>query len=260
MKKNEGIFTGIVIGVAAVTLGRLAFKMLMKRRGCGNQLSAKARKMSNYVFEKGVRLTQAQKDLIAETREKFPRWFIMVGGPDVGALLENLIRISGAKRGLEVGVFTGYTTMTMALALPKEDGHILALDISKEWTDVGMKYWKQNKVDNIIELSLGPATKKLDELITDENNLGTYDFAFIDADKTGYDDYYERCLKLLKKGGWILFDNIFQDGYINQDVVPERRKSNVEAIRKLNDKLLNDNRVTISMLEISDGLTLVVKQ
>ena len=260
MSANENSWKAVVFGIAAATVGKLVYEILKPKNKYGYRLSAKAKQMSQYVFNKGVRMNQAQKDLIQETREKFPRWFVMVGGPDVAALLANLIRVSGAKRGIEVGVFTGYSTLTMAMALPKEDGYILALDISKEWTDVGVKYWKENKVDSMIDLHLGPAGAKLDELIADESKVGTFDFAFIDADKVGYDEYYEKCLVLLKKGGWILFDNIFQDGYIDQENVPERKRDAVAAIKKLNDKLLNDNRVTISMLEMSDGLTLAVKQ
>ena len=215
--------------------------------------------MLEYIKEHGVRQTQSQKDIISETKDRFPNDAKMLAGPDVAALLANLIRIGNCKRGIEVGVFTGYTTLTMATALPKSGGRIVALDVSEMFASVGKKYWKVNGVDEMIDLRIGPAVVSLDDMLMDANNLGSFDFAFIDADKVNYDAYYERVLKLLRKGGWIVFDNVFQGGYVNQTTVPEGRQKDVTAIRALNEKLKNDHRVSVSMLEMSDGITLVVK-
>ena len=215
--------------------------------------------LTGYVNEHGVRLTRSQEDLIADTQEKFPNDAVMVASPDVAALLANLIRIGNCKRGIEVGVFTGYTTLTMAMAMPKDDSKLIALDISDTYASLGKKYWKLSNVDHIIDLRLGQAIITLDDMLLNPQNLESFDFAFIDADKVNYDPYYERVLKLLRKGGWIVFDNVFQGGYVVETTVPERRKKDVTAIRALNEKLKNDHRVSISMLEMSDGITLVVK-
>lgn len=215
--------------------------------------------MLTYVKENGLRQAQTQKDLIAETHERFPNEARMLASPDVGALLTSLIKLGNCKRGIEVGVFTGYTTLTMAMALPKDEGQLIALDVNDTYASLGRKYWRLNGVDSIIDLRIGPAVISLESMLNDPLNHESFDFAFIDADKVNYDVYYERVLKLLRKDGWIVFDNVFQSGYVNQTNVPESRRKDVTAIRSLNQKLKNDIRVTLSMLEMSDGITLVVK-
>lgn len=215
--------------------------------------------MTDYVRETGIRLNQTQKDLIAETKERFPMEAKTLVNPEVSALLVNLIKMSNTKKGIEIGVFTGYSTLTMATAFPRDEGRLIALDVTDTYASIGRRYWKINNLDHLIDLRIGPAVISLDNLLIDRDNLESFDFVFIDADKINYDAYYERALKLVRKGGWILFDNMFQEGYVAQTTVPDDRQKDVTAIRSLNQKLKNDTRVSISMLEISDGVTLVVK-
>jgi predicted O-methyltransferase YrrM len=212
-----------------------------------------------YIYKHGVRIPSIQDELLKETKNRFPREFLMAGGKQVGAMLNNLIRVSGAKKGIEVGVFTGFTTLGMALALP-EDGKIYALDVSDKFASLGQEFWKKANVDNKIELRIAPAEQTLNDLLSDVRNHGTFDFAFVDADKTGYDTYYEKLLVLLKKGGWIIFDNMFAFGYIASTEVPEKDIESVEAIRRLNEKLHHDSRVEVSLLEVCDGVNFVVKK
>lgn len=212
-----------------------------------------------YIYEHGLRIHSLQEELLKETKNRFPREFLMAGGKQVGAMLNNLIRISGAKKGIEVGVFSGFTTLGMALTIP-EGGKIYALDVSDKYTALGEEFWKKGNVDHKIELRIAPAEQTLNELLADVKNHGTFDFAFVDADKTGYATYYEKLLILLKKGGWILFDNMFAFGHIVSAEVPERDRESVEAIRALNKKLHSDPRVEVSLLEVCDGVNLVVKK
>lgn len=207
-----------------------------------------------------LRINDLQLALIEETYKLFPEQSTMIGGKDVACLLGNLISLSHAKQGFEIGVFTGYSTLAMALALP-DDGKIIAFDVSKEFTDVGRKYWAQAQVSQKIDLRLMNAIAGLDELIEDEKNHGTFDFAFIDADKLNYMNYYERVLVLLKKGGWIVIDNSFAgNGVIDPVKFPRFGKESISHIGQLNDKLKIDPRVTQVLLNIADGVQLVVKK
>lgn len=181
---------------------------------------------------------------------------IMLGGADAAELLANLIRISKAKKGIEIGVFTGYSTMTMARALP-EDGLIYGLDI--EDTDLGRKYWKKEGVSDKIKMVVGDAIKSMDDLLADESNHGTFDFAFIDADKANYVNYYEKMFILLKKGGWIAFDNAFAGGGVYGGAFGFS-KEQIKAIDSLNEKLCKDERVHNVLLNLCDGVHLVVKK
>ena len=135
----------------------------------------------------------------------------MLGGKDAAQVFANLIKIQNAKKGFEIGVFTGYTTLTMAQAL-EDGGKIIAYDTSEKFTNLGKKYWEKAKVSDKIDLIIGEAVTGLDKLLEDESNNNSYDFAFVDADKVNYDNYYEKLIKLLKKGGWIAFDNCFAGG------------------------------------------------
>ena len=165
-----------------------------------------------------------------------------------------LVRLIGARRTIEVGVFTGYSALTVALALP-EDGKVLACDISDDFTRVGVPHWQSAGVAHKIDLQLAPAVSTLDARIT-AGEQGQYDFAFIDADKSSYDAYYERCLVLLRVGGLIAIDNTLWSGKVaapSEDV-------DTKALQALNRKLHSDERVDISMLPIGDGLTLARKR
>jgi caffeoyl-CoA O-methyltransferase len=168
------------------------------------------------------------------------------------ALLAKLI---GARRCIEVGVFTGYSSLAVALALP-EDGRILACDVSEEWTAIAQRYWRKGGVAHKIELKLQPATRTLEALLAN-GEAGRYDFAFIDADKPAYAAYYELLLQLLRPGGLIAVDNTLWSGKVAD---PSEHDANTSALRAFNDTLHRDERIDLSLLPIGDGLTLARKR
>jgi predicted O-methyltransferase YrrM len=176
-------------------------------------------------------------------------------GPEQGQLMGLLARLIGARRCIEIGVFTGYSSLAVALALP-EDGRILACDVSEEWTAIARRFWREAGVEHKIELKLQPATSTLEQLLA-AGEAGRYDFAFIDADKPSYDTYYELLLKLLRPGGLIALDNTLWSGHVAD---PNDRDPNTVALRVLNDKLHRDERVDLSLLPVGDGLTLARKR
>ena len=176
-------------------------------------------------------------------------------GVDQGRLMALLVKLVGARRTLEIGVFTGYSTLAVALALPP-DGRIVACDVSEEWTAVGRTHWQKAGVADRIDLRLGRATKTLDELLA-AGEAGRFDFAFIDADKESYGAYYERCLQLVRAGGLIAIDNTLWSGAV---IDPTHRDADTEAIRALNDAIHRDPRVDAAMLTVGDGLTLARKR
>jgi caffeoyl-CoA O-methyltransferase len=178
----------------------------------------------------------------------------MATSPVQGQFLMFLLKLIGASRTLEVGVFTGYSSLWSALALPA-DGRIVACDVSDEWTSIGRRYWAEAGVAGKIDLRLGPASETLDRLLA-EGQAGAFDFAFIDADKSNYDAYYERALKLLRKGGLIVFDNMLWYGKVADESV---RDEDTVALRTLNAKLHGDDRVFNSLLPVGDGMHLAVK-
>ena len=175
--------------------------------------------------------------------------------PEQGSFLALLVKVLSAKKTLDIGVFTGYSSLVVADALP-DDGVVIACDTSEEWTNIARKYWKIASVNNKIQLELAPAIKTLDKLI-EKGEQGTFDFSFIDADKINYQNYLERSLVLLKPGGVVAIDNVLWGGKVldEQDNEPATR-----AIRKFNEKLKDDDRVLISMVPIGDGLTLAFKK
>ena len=175
--------------------------------------------------------------------------------PEQGAFLSILTKILNAKKTLDIGVFTGYSSLVVARQLP-DNGRIIACDTSIEWTNIAKKYWKLAEVDQKVDLYLAPAKNTLEKLI-EEGQESTYDFSFIDADKINYQLYYENSLKLIKPGGVIAIDNVLWSGKVidNNDSEPATR-----AIRLFNEKLYQDNRVFISMVPIGDGLTLAYKK
>jgi len=174
--------------------------------------------------------------------------------PEQGQLMQVLVKVLGARRCLEVGVFTGYSALSVALALPA-DGKIVACDVSAEWTAIGREAWEQAGVAGKIDLRLAPAVQTLDSLIA-EGGAGTYDFAFIDADKENYGAYYERCLALLRPGGLIAVDNTLWSGRVAD---ASEKDADTLALKAFNEALHRDVRVTIAMIPIGDGLTLAVK-
>lgn len=182
------------------------------------------------------------------------RMHVMQVSPEQAAFMAWLCRLMSAKKTIEVGTFTGYSALAVAEVLP-EDGTVVACDISKEWTDLGREYWALAGVSNKIDLRLGPAGKTLDGLIS-QGLQYTFDFAFIDADKSNYDDYYEKCLVLLRQGGTIAVDNVLWGG---RTADPSIIDTDTAALRDLNKKISLDHRVFSTMLPIGDGLTLAQK-
>jgi caffeoyl-CoA O-methyltransferase len=174
--------------------------------------------------------------------------------PQQGQLLQILVKAIGARRTLEVGVFTGYSSLAIAMALP-EDGRITALDVSEEYTRVARRYWKEAGLAHKIDLQIAPAAESLDELLK-HGRAGTYDFAFIDADKPSYTAYFEKCLALLRPSGLMAIDNTLQRGRV---LDADDLKPNTVAMRAFNRMLHEDRRVMLTMLPVADGLTLAVK-
>ena len=207
-----------------------------------------------YLLRQGTRESAAAKALRDETL-RATRAHRMQISPEQGAFMALLVRILGAKRTLEVGTFTGYSALAVAEALPA-DGRVIACDVSAEWTAIGRPFWERAGVADKIDLRLAPAVETLDALLA-AGEAGRFDFAFIDADKANYDAYYERCLALLRAGGVIGVDNVLWGGR----VVDERANDeDTGAIRALNVKIRDDDRVDASMLPIGDGLTLARKR
>ena len=176
-------------------------------------------------------------------------------GADQGQFMALLVELMGARNTLEIGTFTGYSALAVALALP-DDGRLVTCDVSEEWTAIARRYWEEAGVAHKIDLRLAPALETLDDLLA-ERRAGTFDFVFIDADKEGYDAYYERALELLRTGGLITIDNTLWEGKVAD---PEVTDVDTEAIRAINTKLAGDERVTLSLLPVGDGLTLARKR
>lgn len=209
--------------------------------------------LQHYIFEHSVRDQEILAALREETaREPMARMQI---APDQGQFMALLVQAIGAKRCLEIGVFTGYSALAVALALP-EDGRIICCDTSEEWTAVARRYWQRAGVAHKIDLHLAPALETLDKLLA-AGEAGGYDFAFIDADKENYGNYYERCLKLLRRGGLIAVDNTLWSGAVAD---PTDQEPSTQALRAFNDALHHDERVAISLVPIADGLTLALKR
>ncbi|MQR01843.1 class I SAM-dependent methyltransferase [Glaciimonas soli] len=205
-----------------------------------------------YLLDHSIREHPAQTALRDITRNH-PRAGMQIS-PEQGQFMTLLIKLMAARRTIEIGVFTGYSALTVALALP-DDGKLLACDISDEYTQIGLPFWQQAQVKHKIDLQIRPALETLDVRLA-AGEAGQYDFAFIDADKTGYDDYYERCLQLLRTGGLIAIDNTLWDGL----VATRDTSADTVALQKLNSKLHHDERIDLSLLPIGDGLTLARKR
>jgi caffeoyl-CoA O-methyltransferase len=206
--------------------------------------------LHEYLVAHGTPPYAIQRALIEETA-KLGRVAGMQIAPDQGAFMTWLARSLGAKQAVEVGVFTGYSTLCLARGLPA-DGRVLALDVSEEWTAIGRRHWEQAGVADRIELRIGPALEALQALPREPR----FDLAFIDADKTGYDGYVEEILPRLRTGGVILVDNVLWGGAV---VNPERQDPDTLAIRAFNDQMARDPRVDPVMIPLSDGLTLLRK-
>jgi caffeoyl-CoA O-methyltransferase len=210
-------------------------------------------RLYRYLVEHSVREPQVLRELREETA-KLPMAGMQIG-PDQGQFMALLVKLMGAKRCLEIGVFTGYSSLSVALALPP-DGRIIACDVSEEWTAIARCYWERAGVAHKIDLRLGQALATLDALRSRDGE-GSFDFAFIDADKGNYLAYYERCLQLLRRGGLIAVDNTLWSGDVAN---PDNQKSDTVSLRHFNEALHHDERIDISMLPVGDGLTLALKR
>lgn len=198
-----------------------------------------------------------ESPLLARLREetaKLPRARMQIS-PEQGQFMALLVDMLGAKHCLEIGVFTGYSSICVAQRLPN-DGKLVACDVSDEWTSVAKRYWQEAGVADRIDLQLGPASQTLTAMIK-AGEADNYDFAFIDADKEGYDDYYDKCMTLVREGGIIAIDNIFMHG---RTFDPSNKDEGPATVRALTAKIYADNRVDASLVPISDGLLLARKK
>lgn len=200
-----------------------------------------------------VRVGAREPEVLARLREEtaaLPQHGMQIA-PEEGAFLAMLAELTGARRCIEVGTFTGYSSTAVALALP-EDGHLVCCDVSEEWTSIARRYWERAGVADKIDLRIAPAVETLDRLLADGEEA-TYDFAFVDADKSGYDAYYERLLRLVRPGGLIAIDNTLWHG----DVLDlDSEDEDTQAIQALNEKLAGDERISLCLLPVADGVTL----
>lgn len=218
-----------------------------------NQTIGLSDELNSYIRSRTLREPAVLRKLREETA-RHPESQMQVA-PEQGQFMAMLIKLIGVRRALEIGVFTGYSSTAVALALPP-DGRIVACDVSEEYTSVARRYWEEAGIAHKIDLRIAPAVQTLDTLI-DANEQGRFDFAFIDADKVSYDVYYERTLPLLRAGGLILFDNALRGGRV-ADPAPE--DASTQAIVALNDKLCGDERIDIAMVPIADGLMMARKR
>jgi len=206
-----------------------------------------------YVRSMGARETDLQRRLREETA-RLPQAGMQIGA-DEASLLALVVRMIGARRAIEVGTFTGYSALAVASALPT-DGHLVCCDVNREWTDVGQRYWREAGVAGRIDLRIAPAAETLQALARDPGP-GSFDFVFIDADKSGYDAYYEHALVLLRAGGVIAIDNTLWSGGVAD---ASQTDDDTVALRALNQKIQRDERVDMCLLSVGDGVTLARKR
>jgi predicted O-methyltransferase YrrM len=209
--------------------------------------------VERYVAHEIAQETAIQRRLRAETAT-MPHAGMQIGA-DQGALLAMLAKLVGARRAIEIGTFTGYSALAVASALPP-DGKLICCDVSEEWTSVGRRYWQEAGVADHIELRLAPATDTLAALLR-AGSADSFDLAFIDADKTNYDAYYEACLKLVRGGGVIALDNMLWSGKVAD---PNVHDDDTDALRALNAKIRDDKRVDACLLTVGDGVMVARKR
>ena len=209
--------------------------------------------LHDYILDNSLKELPILAELRQETQQhKQARMQI---SPDQGQLISLLIRLMSARRVLEIGVFTGYSSLTIALALPT-DGVLVACDISEEYTAIAKRYWRLADVQDKIDLRIAPALETLDSLL-ESGQAETFDFAFVDADKANYSNYYDRALKLLRPGGLMAIDNVLWSGRV-ADI--QSTDKIVQTMRIFNQKVAHDNRVQVSLLPLGDGITLALKK
>ncbi len=218
-----------------------------------NKTSGLDQQLYNYLLSVSLREADILRQLREETAQH-PRAVMQIA-PEQGQFMALLIQLLGAKKTLEVGVFTGYSSLCVALMLPPT-GQVVACDVSEEYTAIARRYWQAAGVADKIDLRLAPAIETLDQLLAD-GEAETFDFAFIDADKRNYQAYYERSLQLIRPGGLIAIDNVLWSGRV---IDFEDRDKQTQAIRDFNEYLYQDHRINLSLVPIADGLTLALKK
>ena len=220
-------------------------------------MSSRTIVLNDALYEYMLSVSLREPDVLCRLREetaKMPQHNMQIS-PEQGQFMALLVELTGARRCLEIGTFTGYSALSVALALP-EDGRLIACDISEEFTSLAKAYWQEAGVAGKIDLRLGPALETLDALIADGES-GAFDFAFIDADKVNYLVYFQRAFDLIRTGGLILVDNVLWSGAVAD---PARNDDDTEAIRAFNLALADDPRISLSLVPIGDGLTLARKR
>ena len=220
-------------------------------------MSKRSISLTDSLYEYLLSVSLREPDLLLKLREETaadPAANMQIS-PEQGQFMGLLARLMGARRCLEIGVFTGYSSLAIALALP-DDGRIVACDVSEKWTSVARRYWAAAGVAHKIDLRLATAMETLDRLLAD-GEAGTFDFAFIDADKENYVGYYERALQLLRSGGLVVADNTLWSGRVAD---PENAEADTVALRHFNELLHGDSRVDLSLVPIGDGLSLARKR
>jgi caffeoyl-CoA O-methyltransferase len=220
-------------------------------------MSRQSLTLSDALYDYLLEVSLREPPLLARLREEtaaLPRSGMQIS-PEQGQFMALLAELVGARRVLEVGTFTGYSALVVALALPA-DGRIITCDVDEDMTAIARRYWAEAGVADKIDLRLGPAVDTLDALLAD-GGADTFDFAFVDADKESYDAYYERALALLRQGGLMVIDNVLWSGAVAD---PEQQDADTSALRALNAKLHGDQRVSLSLLPVSDGITLARKR
>ena len=220
-------------------------------------MSGRTRLMAEEVYGYLLRCSVREPEVLARLRAAtapLPESVMQIG-PDQGQLMALLVKLIGARRCIEIGTFTGYSALAVALALP-DDGSVITCDVSTKWTAIGRRFWREAGVESRIDLRLGPALETLDELVAN-GHAGAFDFAFIDADKPNYVAYYEKLLSLMRPGGLIAVDNTLA---LAGEPIFQQTSANAQALRAFNEAVHLDERVDLAMLSVGEGLTLLRKR
>jgi len=220
-------------------------------------MSIRPTAVSDELYQYILKVSLREDPILKELREQTASMSVgkMQISPDQGQFMALLVKLMRAKRTIEIGVFTGYSSTVVAMALPK-DGKVVACDINAEWTKLAQATWEKAGIAHKIDFCLGPALETL-QILLDQGEESSFDFAFIDADKQNTSEYYECCLQLIRKGGVIAIDNTLREGNV---INPDDQRQSVTAVRDFNEQLHSDDRVDISLVPIADGLTLAMKR
>ncbi|XP_077992608.1 putative caffeoyl-CoA O-methyltransferase 1 isoform X2 [Glandiceps talaboti] len=254
---RSGVFVAGAVSIGTAVGCLAGYCLAARRTGAWRFIKALGKedeKIAKYLIDHSLKepaiLTKLTKETFTNTTEGF-----MMVAPDQSQFFRILLKVLKAKKTIEVGTFTGYNALSMAMALP-EDGKVIACDVNEEYTNIARRYWKAAGLEHKIDLRIQPALDTLDELIK-AGESGTFDFIFIDADKTDYSDYYDRALKLVRKDGIVALDNVLWYGSVAD---PSDTRESTVAVRAINEKVYADDRVDMTMLLLGDGVTLAMKK